>query len=106
MGERRKLTEDEIGRALADVPGWEVRDGKLHRELKFADFAEAFGFMATMATVMMSSTRVIPASRVTRNVRVGKCRVLMPALHQHRLLECDSMIDTDASHLKATPWVR
>ena len=25
--------------------GWTVVDGKLHRELEFADFAEAFAFM-------------------------------------------------------------
>ncbi|HRW36218.1 MAG: 4a-hydroxytetrahydrobiopterin dehydratase [Acidimicrobiales bacterium] len=30
-------------------PGWEVRDGRLHRELTFADFAEAFGFMVRVA---------------------------------------------------------
>jgi len=26
--------------------GWEVVDGKLHRELEFHNFVEAFGFMA------------------------------------------------------------
>ena len=31
--------------------GWEVVDGKLHRELQFADFSEAFGFMARVALV-------------------------------------------------------
>jgi len=29
--------------------GWTVADGKLHRELKFANFSEAFGFMARVA---------------------------------------------------------
>jgi 4a-hydroxytetrahydrobiopterin dehydratase len=29
--------------------GWTVVDGKLHREFTFADFAEAFGFMARAA---------------------------------------------------------
>ena len=33
----------------APPPGWEVVDGKLHRELFFADFSEAFGFMARVA---------------------------------------------------------
>jgi 4a-hydroxytetrahydrobiopterin dehydratase len=33
-----------------EVPdGWTVVDGKLHRELQFADFSEAFGFMARVA---------------------------------------------------------
>ena len=29
--------------------GWTVAGGKLHRELKFANFSEAFGFMARVA---------------------------------------------------------
>lgn len=30
-------------------PGWEVIDDRLHRELAFADFAEAFAFMGRVA---------------------------------------------------------
>lgn len=30
-------------------PGWEVADGKLRRELTFADFGEAFAFMTRVA---------------------------------------------------------
>jgi 4a-hydroxytetrahydrobiopterin dehydratase len=29
--------------------GWSVVDGKLHRRLQFADFSEAFAFMARVA---------------------------------------------------------
>jgi 4a-hydroxytetrahydrobiopterin dehydratase len=37
---------------MIEVPAsWEVVDGKLHRELAFADFAEAFGFMARVALI-------------------------------------------------------
>lgn len=33
-----------------NVPdGWEILDGKLHRELEFADFSEAFAFMTRVA---------------------------------------------------------
>jgi 4a-hydroxytetrahydrobiopterin dehydratase len=33
-----------------NVPdGWEVVDGKLHRELTFTDFSEAFAFMTRVA---------------------------------------------------------
>ena len=46
-----KLTDGEIKERLETLPGWQVRNDKLHRELKFVDFSEAFGFMATMATV-------------------------------------------------------
>ena len=44
-----KLTDAEISAGLASLPGWTVQLGKLHREYKFADFAHAFGFMATAA---------------------------------------------------------
>lgn len=44
-----KLTDDEIEALLEELDGWTVRDGKLHRELTFEDFAEAFGFMTSVA---------------------------------------------------------
>ncbi|HSN29528.1 MAG TPA: 4a-hydroxytetrahydrobiopterin dehydratase [Kofleriaceae bacterium] len=31
------------------VPAWSVVDGKLHRELQFADFVAAFSFMTRVA---------------------------------------------------------
>jgi 4a-hydroxytetrahydrobiopterin dehydratase len=45
---------DESGRRGGEAEprppaGWEVVDGRLHRELAFADFSEAFGFMARVA---------------------------------------------------------
>jgi 4a-hydroxytetrahydrobiopterin dehydratase len=51
MSKPKKLTEDEIKERLPALAGWTVRNGKLHRELKFSDFSQAFGFMATMAIV-------------------------------------------------------
>ena len=45
------LTGSEITARLADHDGWELVDGKLHRELRFPDFATAFGFMAATAVV-------------------------------------------------------
>jgi 4a-hydroxytetrahydrobiopterin dehydratase len=44
-----KLSDSEIQQRL--TPGWTVREGKLHRELQFADFTRAFGFMASCALV-------------------------------------------------------
>ena len=29
--------------------GWSIADGKLHREIEFHDFVEAFGFMSMVA---------------------------------------------------------
>jgi 4a-hydroxytetrahydrobiopterin dehydratase len=43
------LTDDEIAARLRERPGWERRDGRLHRELTFGDFAEAFAFMTRVA---------------------------------------------------------
>lgn len=51
MAELRKLTETEITEALAAHPQWQLRADKLHRELRFADFVTAFGFMAQIAII-------------------------------------------------------
>lgn len=47
-----KLTDAEVSAALAQLPGWTVERGKLHRSYKFPDFAHAFGFMATAAPLI------------------------------------------------------
>ena len=49
--ERRRLTDGEIAEALAGVPGWSLCEGRLHRELHFGSFVEAFGFMARAALI-------------------------------------------------------
>ena len=49
MTPRRKLTTTEIEAALARVPAWQLRDGKLHRQLTFETFVEAFGLMSQVA---------------------------------------------------------
>ncbi len=45
----KKLSDSEISSALAHLSNWGLKNGKLHREYKFPDFAYAFGFMATAA---------------------------------------------------------
>ena len=45
----QKLTEAQIAEHVARLDGWSVESGKLHRELQFDDFQQAFGFMARMA---------------------------------------------------------
>jgi len=45
----KKLDQAEIRAALAALPGWTLEDGKLHREYRFRDFNEAFGFMTRVA---------------------------------------------------------
>lgn len=44
-----KLSNDEVEERLASLEGWSLADGKLKRQFKFANFARAFGFMASAA---------------------------------------------------------
>jgi 4a-hydroxytetrahydrobiopterin dehydratase len=46
-----RLSEFDIAAALAELPGWKLEGGKLHREYKFADFVTAFAFMTGVALV-------------------------------------------------------
>jgi 4a-hydroxytetrahydrobiopterin dehydratase len=43
------LDDDTIRTRLGDIPGWELDDGALRRQLTFADFSEAFAFMTRVA---------------------------------------------------------
>jgi 4a-hydroxytetrahydrobiopterin dehydratase len=45
------LSDSAINAHLDDVPLWTLVGDKLHRELRFADFVTAFGFMASVALV-------------------------------------------------------
>ncbi len=47
----RKLSNSEISERLGGLTGWTENHQKLHRQIEFADFAEAFGFMASVALV-------------------------------------------------------
>lgn len=43
------LDRTEIDRHLQRIEGWSLKDGKLHREYKFATFVEAFAFLTRVA---------------------------------------------------------
>jgi len=45
------FTPAEIDQLEQQLPGWSLVDGKLHRELVFADFNAAFGFMTRVALI-------------------------------------------------------
>jgi 4a-hydroxytetrahydrobiopterin dehydratase len=45
------LETSAIETRLGQVPGWSFTEGQLSTELTFADFSEAFGFMARVALV-------------------------------------------------------
>jgi len=49
-----KLKAAELDTRLAALPGWSLRDGKIHREYEFKDFAGAIGFM-TMAALKIET---------------------------------------------------
>ena len=46
-----KATKTAIQQALTELDSWTVEGGKLHREYRFRDFVQAFGFMAQAALV-------------------------------------------------------
>lgn len=45
--EKRPLNNKEIEKALNELPGWTVEDGKLFKGYKFDSFAEALGWMVS-----------------------------------------------------------
>jgi len=47
----RCLSATEIEEQLKTVPEWQATGGKLHREFRFRNFSEAFGFMTRAALV-------------------------------------------------------
>jgi len=49
MARPTRLADTEVRQRLAALPGWTVKDGKLHRELSFPDFTQAFAFMSAVA---------------------------------------------------------
>jgi len=49
MARPKALDDTEIEARLPGLDGWTLAAGKLHREFRFANFVEAFGFMAQIA---------------------------------------------------------
>jgi 4a-hydroxytetrahydrobiopterin dehydratase len=49
MARPAKLTDPEVSGHLSALPGWTVKEGKLHKTFTFADFAQAFAFMTEVA---------------------------------------------------------
>jgi 4a-hydroxytetrahydrobiopterin dehydratase len=47
-----KMTGEQIEASLNQLSGWELKNDKLHRELKFKNFIQAFGFMTQVAIVV------------------------------------------------------
>jgi len=67
---RALLDETELAAALAELDGWSVVDGKLHKHFEFADFSEAFGFMTRVALVAETTNHHPEWSNVWNRVEV------------------------------------
>lgn len=43
------LTHEQLKNELRSLNGWIIQNGKLHREITFSDFTQAFSFMTKVA---------------------------------------------------------
>ena len=41
----KRLSSEQISEELKNLPGWSVKEEKLHRDFEFDSFNQAFGFM-------------------------------------------------------------
>ena len=46
---RYTLSDEEITAVLPLLPGWQIKEGKLHKTYKFNSFAQAMGWMVSVA---------------------------------------------------------
>jgi 4a-hydroxytetrahydrobiopterin dehydratase len=65
-----RLSDDDVRERLLGLPAWALANGKLHREYRFADFVEAFGFMTRAALVAEAMNHHPEWSNVYRTVVV------------------------------------
>ena len=66
-----KLTDAKINAELANLSGWAVENGKLHKQFQFSSFIEAFGFMARVALVAESMNHHPEWSNVYNRVTIS-----------------------------------
>lgn len=46
---RRMITENELSEEMVALPGWKVENGKLVKNYQFKSFAQAIGWMVSVA---------------------------------------------------------
>jgi len=44
-----RLSSEQISEELKNLPGWSIKEEKLHRDFEFQSFNQAFGFMTRAA---------------------------------------------------------
>ena len=71
MASVQKLSESEVIARLADVPGWQLIDGKLQKTFMFPSFVRAFGFMSSVALVAESMNHHPEWSNVYNRVTIA-----------------------------------
>ena len=50
----QRLASERINEELQTLSGWQLHAGKLHKEYRFKNFVECFGFMAKVALIAES----------------------------------------------------
>ena len=66
----RRLGEEEVKLALSRLGSWQVVSGKLHREYRFRDFVEAWGFLSSAALLIQEMDHHPEWSNVYHTVRI------------------------------------
>ncbi len=66
----RKIADSEVKERLSDLPHWTLQQSKLHRELQFSNFVEAFGFMTQVAILAEKQNHHPEWFNVYRTVRI------------------------------------
>ena len=69
-GRPTRLSDADIERGLAELPGWRRDGDAIARTFEFADFVAAFGFMSSCALVAERLDHHPEWSNVYRTVRV------------------------------------
>ena len=78
-----KLSKPEIAAGLRQLKGWRVAKGSLHRDFKFKDFTQAFGFMKRVARAADRMDHHPNWSNVYNKVSVNFRRIV-PAVDEER----------------------
>ncbi len=55
MAEPKVFSEAQVREALAGLPGWELRDGRLRRQFRFRTFLRAIAFVNSVAYLSESA---------------------------------------------------
>ena len=66
-----KVTDAEIQKAIVELGSWTVESGKLHREYRFRDFVQAFGFMTQVALLAQRAAHHLEWFNVYNKVLVN-----------------------------------